>query len=95
MQLNVSQVTDKEGDRIRRIKQEAENQILTLCPDWKQRNMLAETSALIRRVQEGTNTPEDDIRQVELDAFWDDIQSLRDTSDAAEASGIQPDKIVW
>lgn len=97
MQINVSTLTDEEKEiqRIKDIKKAAGDRINELYPEWKQRNMLAEASSLIRKHQKGQGKPEDENRFNDLDNAWLEIQRIREISDLAEIEGLQAHEIVW
>ena len=72
--------------KITAIKAAAGERILALYPAWKQTNMLARGFELTYRRFAGELTPEEDAEVAALQAAWDAVKALRETSDALEAS---------
>ena len=95
MQLNMSRTTNKENDRVARIKARTGEKILELLPEWKQRNLTSRSVELTRIQLDRALTAEEVSEVIAIEAAWSQIKALRATSDAAEASGIQPSDIVW
>jgi hypothetical protein len=85
MQINTSATTDKEADRIRLIKLKAGKAIISLLPEWKQRNLLARAMELT-----DPNLVLTEVQQLELAdirASWAAVKAIRTASDNAEIAG--------
>ncbi len=55
-------------------------------PEWKQRNVLAESVELTQKLITGTETPDDLERITELEALWDQVKVIRSKSDTLETT---------
>ncbi|WP_434050838.1 MAG: hypothetical protein RDA78_16095 [Roseibium sp.] len=68
------------------VKAAASRLILSLAPDWQQRNYIARGSELIRKVQTGgTLTPEEEAEETAMQALWTTVKAIRAKSDELEA----------
>ena len=74
------------------IKTEASKRILALCPDWKQRNIIARMVELLPARLAGTLTAEQSEEVAAAEALWAKIKAIRAHSDALESS---PDAGPW
>lgn len=73
------------------VKEEASWLILSIAPDWKQRNYIARGAELIRKVQlGGTLTPEEEAEETAMQALWDMVKAIRAKSDELEAMSPIP-----
>ncbi len=93
--LNFDSLDRTKEEKITEIKEEAQQQILDLAPEWKQRNMIARAVELVQLGQ--TTDPE----FIAIQAVWDTVKVIRATSDQLEAdvnaanteAGV--DAVVW
>lgn len=69
----------KKEDKIAEIKNEAQRRIFEIAPEWKQRNLTARAVELINLGQNSTQEFSD------IQAVWDSVKAIRDTSDQLEA----------
>jgi hypothetical protein len=74
----------------RRIKHEAEDRIVQLVPEWKQRNALARSLELLRK-GEANLTPTEQTEVAQVDALWLEIKRIRSVSDTLEAVDPPPE----
>ena len=66
------------------VKQEASRRIITICPEWKQRNLTARAAELA--IKGVTNwTAEEQAEHAAGQAIWDQIKVVRARSDELEA----------
>jgi len=73
------------------VKGEAGSRILTLCPEWKQRNHIATDLTYTKIIQGGgTLTTEQESDRAEMEAVWESIQSIRTKSDEIEVMSPIP-----
>lgn len=86
---------DLELKRVAEIKNAAHVVILTRHPQWKQANMTARVVELIDKKISGPLTPEESAEFSAIQGAWKWVKSVRQTSDAAEASGQSADSVVW
>lgn len=66
------------------IKAEAMRRILAICPEWKQRNLLAQATVLLRK-DVANWTPDDQAAWNAGEAIWQRIAAIRAASDTMEA----------
>lgn len=69
-----------------RIKEEANRRIEAVCPEWKQRNLLAQANILNRKGEANWTQAEADAWAAG-EALWGAIAALRTKSDELEALG--------
>lgn len=81
-----------ERERIEAIKNEAHKIILEQLPIWRQNNLLARTSELLRKQ---SLTPEEETELDEMQQTWDWVKAIRTKSDEAETNGTPVDQIDW
>lgn len=77
---------------VEQIKTEAMRRILALCPEWKQRNLLAQATILAKKGAANWTTEE----QAAWDAgeaLWTQIAAIRAKSDAIEAMDPRPSNV--
>lgn len=85
----------KKEDKIAEIKNEAQRRIIGIAPEWKQRNLTARAVELINLGQNSTQ------EFLDIQAVWDSVKALRDTSDQLEAdvnaavTDAEVDAVVW
>lgn len=73
------------------VKAEAGRRILAMLPDWKQRNMNAQATALLQaRILNGAWTAEEQAQADVLNAAWATVSAIRAASDALEATAPIP-----
>ncbi len=70
------------------IKSLANQVILSLAPEWKQRNMLAKALQIENLQRRGESTPEQDAIAEAIISSWDRIEAVRSRSDALEAEYV-------
>jgi len=68
---------DAQLSAITQVKTKAGELILTKLPEWKQRNLMAETLELM-------SAPNDGIRLAEINALWQIAKDIRSASDLEE-----------
>lgn len=87
-----------ETERRAAIKSEANARILTVCPQWKQLNLTAQNSALIKKGVANWTQEEADAWAAS-EAVWAQIAEIRNASDALEAMNPLPanyrDDVYW
>lgn len=66
------------------IKAEAYRRIVAVCPEWKQRNLMAQAALLLNKGRENWTT-EDQAAWDAGEAIWQEIAKLRAASDRLEA----------
>ena len=71
------------------VKQEASRRIITIAPEYKQRNMLARSSELLR-IGEANWTTEQQTEVSQMQALWDQIKTIRTRSNNLEAQDPIP-----
>jgi len=84
-----SSVIEVELSRVEEIKQKAHKKILTIAPEWKQRNLIATGLFLTEIIATGGALTSE--QQTELDAIkviWIQIAAIRQASSQAELDGI-------
>lgn len=82
--------------RIAKIKEEAGKKIVSSVPEWKQRNQLATLLELVvKAVDMSVLTDDEQAIVAAIQAEWDQIKAVREASDTAEASGTDPENIIW
>ena len=84
-----------EEQRVEQIKRLANQAILQVAPEWKQRNMLARSVELADKKAGGPLTPDEIAEENAMQAVWSQIKEIRRTSDLAEAAGTAPTDVVW
>lgn len=68
------------------VKQEAYRRIVEIAPEWKQRNMTAQSVALLSKLQDGgTFTTDEKAAMVSNMAVWAQVKVIRAKSDLLEA----------
>jgi len=68
------------------VKEEAARRILAIFPEWKQRNMNAQATAILQaRVLNGSLTAEEQALSDSLNAAWAAVSAIRLASDTLEA----------
>lgn len=68
------------------VKAEAYRRIVTIAPEWKQRNMTAHGVALLSKLQDGgTLTAEEQAAKTANLAIWAQVEAIRARSDEIEA----------
>jgi hypothetical protein len=73
-------------DRKIEAKVEAGKRIITILPEWKQRNLLARTAELIEeKADGGTLSSDEDTELTSMKALWIRIKAMRTASNAIEA----------
>ena len=75
------------------VKTEAERRIVTICPEWKQRNTLARALTHVKKVLlDGETLTKDELADVTaMEAMFGQIDAHRDASDRLEAGSIPED----
>lgn len=68
---------------IEQVKEEAQRRILLFCPEWKQRNLLAQATILAEKGRINWSTEELSAWNTG-EALWQQIKSIRDCSDYIE-----------
>ena len=74
----------KDLEIIQAVKAEANRRITSLCPEWKQRNLLAQAAQLTLKGKSNW-TAEDQAAWDAGDALWKQIEAIRAKSDLIEA----------
>lgn len=73
------------------VKAAASRLILSIAPDWKQRNYIARGAELIRKVQlGGTLTTEEEAEETAMQGLWTTVKAIRAKSDELEAMSPIP-----
>lgn len=68
------------------IKQDAQNLIIQIAPEWKQRNMIAYSVEMLEKMMQGYKPTEEDIAKMNIiRSTWATIQQIRTISDKKEA----------
>jgi len=62
--------------------------IISIAPEWTQRNMLAEALLIENLQRRGLSTPEHDARALEIVSVWGRISAVRTRSNELEAEYI-------
>lgn len=82
--------------RVPDIKAEAARRILSVMPDWKQRNLTARAAELVEAMATGGSlTPEDEQERQQIKAIWAWVKAVRAESDRLEAAGLTAADGVW
>jgi hypothetical protein len=87
------QVSTAEADfiaeqNVKDLKRKTEQAILTIAPEWKQRNLIARGLELTEILAtSGTLTTEQLAESDAIKAIWGQIKAIRAASDVAEANG--------
>ncbi len=80
------------------VKAEAGRRIVAICPEWRQRNLTAQATLLLRK-GEANWTPEDATAWAAGQVIWDQIAEIRARSDEIEVMDPIPadfrDDIWW
>jgi len=84
-----------EDERIATIKQTASDLIYSYYSDVKQRNLTARGLELIHSKMADPLHPEEVTELDEIQATWDWIKDVRNTSNVAESNGTLPHLINW
>lgn len=71
------------------IKAEAYRRIIAICPEWKQRNLVAQASILAEKGRANW-TPEEAAAWAAGEAIWEQIAAIREASDQLEAMDPLP-----
>lgn len=89
-------------NQVRNVKAEAKRRIISIAPEWKQRNMIARGLEFARKmIRDGPNalTPEEEAEEAAMYALWTEVKRLRTVSDTLEAMDPPPedyaDNIHW
>lgn len=91
--LNTSEI---EAKRVQEIKTTAGEKIVEIMPEWKQRNSIARMVELLSDAVDMTGLSADALAEISAVMLqWDDVKTIRTTSDAAETDGTNPDDVVW
>lgn len=94
----VEELTQDHESTILQIKSEANRRITALCPEWKQRNLLAQATQLVNK-GELNWTQEERAAWSAGEALWVQISRIRDASNTLEAMNPIPenftDDIYW
>ena len=77
-------LAERRTEAITAIKAEANRRILARYPDWKQRNMTAQSVALLDKGRENWDDTDREVA-TQARAVWDWIRTIRAHSDALEA----------
>lgn len=87
---------ETEVKRVTDIKTTAGEKIVEIMPEWKQRNNLARMVELLSNAVDLTTltTAEQDEITAAM-TQWNNVKTIRSTSDTAEVDGTNPDDIVW
>lgn len=89
-------MTKDEEKRIAEIKEVTSQVILDQYPEWKQRNMIARSLELTKKIAEGDVLPQAEQDELTaIQAAWDWVQQVRSTSDQAETDGTLAQHITW
>lgn len=79
--------------QVRNIKAEASRRIISIVPEWKQRNIIARGLEIARKmIRNGPNTlsPEEEAEEAAISALWTEVKRLRTVSDQLEAMDPLP-----
>jgi uncharacterized protein YeaC (DUF1315 family) len=89
--LTVDELAQRRATMVEGVKREASKRILSIAPDYKQRNMLARSVELLR-IGEANLTQEQRDEVLAIELIWETIQMIRAKSDLIEAMDpIPPD----
>ena len=89
--LTAEELAQRRAAAIGAVKQEASRRILSIAPEWKQRNMLARSAELLR-IGEANLTQEQRDEVLAIELIWETVQMIRAKSDIIEAMDpIPPD----
>jgi hypothetical protein len=81
------------ADQVEAVKAEAMRRILTICPEWKQRNLTAQAAILAEKGRANWTADEAAAWNAGR-AIWDQIAAMRQRSDAIEAMDPIPADFV-
>jgi len=89
--LTAEELAQRRAAAISAVKHEASRRILSIAPDYKQRNMLARSAELLR-IGEANLTQEQRDEVLAIELIWETVQMIRAKSDIIEAMDpIPPD----
>jgi hypothetical protein len=89
--LTADELARRRATMVEGVKREASKRILSIAPDYKQRNMLARSVELLR-IGEANLTQEQRDEVLAIELIWETIQMIRARSDAIESmQPIPPD----
>lgn len=77
-------------DQIRKVKAEAKRRIISIVPEWKQRNMIAHRLELLL-IGKDAWTQEQRDENLALELIWETVKMIRVKSDALEAINPIPE----
>ena len=98
--IDVRTLDQAKAERVAAIKEEAGRRIVSLLPEWKQRNLTARAAELLYKAKSSWTAAE----KAEWTAgqeLWDQVKAIRAASDAAEAavmaaeSNQAVDAVAW
>lgn len=76
---------EERAEKIAAIKAGAEQQILRIAPEWKQRNLLARSIEITRMKIAGAATQAELDEEIAIAAIWEQVKVIRTASDNLEA----------
>lgn len=86
----VEEVAEYDSNMVQRVKAEAQRRIISILPEWKQRNLTARAAELaIKGVANWT--AEETLEYEAGQAIWNSIKIIREKSDELEAMNPIPD----
>lgn len=89
--LTAEELAQRRAAMVEGVKREASKRILSIAPEWKQRNMLARSAELLR-IGEANLTQEQRDEVLAIELIWETVQMIRAKSDIIEAMDpIPPD----
>lgn len=71
---------------IGRVKADAYSKIISIVPEWKQRNLTARGVQLLRKMIDDTASAEEIAEANDIETLWGEVKDVRNASDAAETS---------
>lgn len=76
------------------VKDEAYRRIVTIVPEWKQRNLLAQAARLAKK-GESNWTTEEQAAWDAGEAIWNQVKAIREASDTLEVLDPIPEPSAW
>lgn len=85
-ELAAAELPNAKAVRIEEIKREAYDRIVTILPEYKQRNGLARALELQNEARTRALTTEEEAELADFKTLWSQLKAVRADSDAAEAA---------
>lgn len=86
----VTEQKETEEEKLAGVKQEAYSRIISLCPEWKQRNLTAQAVLLVQKGKDHWSEKEEEAWK-SGEEIWKKIREIREASDKLEENETIPE----